>query len=179
PDYFEKLLNKFELDKNLGIAGGLIFELIDNSYIKQNINLNSVAGAVQLFRRKCYEDTGGYVPLIVGGIDTVAEVSARMNGWKTSTFPEIKVFHHRYVGVGTGSLFKSHFKNGIQNYSLGYHPLFQILFAIKHFNNKPLLITSILMLLGYIWAFLCNDTRQVSNKFVKYLRTEQMKRIGF
>lgn len=178
-DYFEKILKKFEEDSQLGLAGGIIFELIKNSYIRQNINLNSVAGAVQLFRRQCFEEIGGYIPLRSGGIDTVAEVMARMYGWKTITFSEMKVFHHRCVGTGTGNFYKSHFKKGIQNYSIGYHPFFQILYAIKHFKNKPFLITSILMLLGYLWAFLSNHNREVSNEFVKYLRSEQMKRIGF
>ncbi len=46
-------------------------------------NIENVWGGCQLFRRECFEDIGGYMPLKGGCIDHIAVVSARMKGWKT------------------------------------------------------------------------------------------------
>ena len=40
----------------------MIAELQNGEYVAQSYYLNSVAGAVQLFRRACYEQVGGYIP---------------------------------------------------------------------------------------------------------------------
>ena len=43
----------------------------------RRFNELNIGGAYQLFRRACYEDIGGYLPLEAGGVDTVAGVMAR------------------------------------------------------------------------------------------------------
>ena len=56
---------------------------------------NHVSGQVQLFRRECFEQIGGYIPHKAGGIDWMAVTTARMMGWKTRSFREKKFFHYR------------------------------------------------------------------------------------
>ena len=80
PDYFQLLLSRFEAEAKLGLGGGIILEDINNHFVAQRISENSVAGAVQLFRRECYERIGGYLPMRYGGIDSVAEIMVRMHG---------------------------------------------------------------------------------------------------
>ena len=136
-NYFECLLNEFEKNSKLGLGGGIIAELVDGVYKKQKISSNSVAGAVQLFRRKCYEDIGGYISLKLGGIDSAAEIMVRTKGWQVQTFPEYEVLHHRRVGTVGRNLYRSMFQKGQINYSLGYHPIFQIAIALYHIKSKP------------------------------------------
>ena len=100
PAYFGNILHKFGENEKLGVAGGIIQELINNKYVTQDISTNSVAGAVQLFRKECYAGIGGYIPMEYGGIDAAAEILARMNGWEVQTFSEYKVLHHRRVKTG-------------------------------------------------------------------------------
>ncbi len=176
--YFENILNEFDKNAELGLAGGVICELISGKYITQSISLNSVAGAVQLFRRKCYEDIGGYVPLKVGGIDSAAEIMARMKGWAVRTFTEFSVLHHRRVGTVKSNFFKSRFQKGVINYSLGYHPLFQVVISIYRLIGKPYIVQGLFVFLGYFWAMLRKYDRPVSDEFIKFLRYEQLKRIG-
>ena len=80
PDYYERVIKRFKIEKKLGIAGGVILELVGKKFRKQISGLNSIAGAVQLFRRECFEDIGGFVPIRFGGEDSVAETMARMKG---------------------------------------------------------------------------------------------------
>ncbi len=56
---------------------------------------NHVAGECQLFRRRCFEEIGGYFPNAAGGVDWIAVMSARMKGWKAKSFPQKRFHHHR------------------------------------------------------------------------------------
>ncbi|MFX0199832.1 MAG: glycosyltransferase, partial [Candidatus Hodarchaeota archaeon] len=71
-NYYENVLLRFQTNPKLGIAGGIILELLNGQYVNQKLSLNSVAGAIQLFRRECYQDIGGYIPLTYGGVDSAA-----------------------------------------------------------------------------------------------------------
>lgn len=66
PDYYERIIETFSQNPKLGIAGGIIVELDGNRPINQNISLNSVAGAIQLFRHQCFLQTGGFVQMELG-----------------------------------------------------------------------------------------------------------------
>jgi len=177
PRYYEKVLAKFRENTKLGIAGGIVLELIDGHFVEQHTSLNSVAGAVQLFRRPCYEEIGGYMPLVFGGEDAAAEIMVRMRGWEVQTFPELKVFHHRRVANGNGSLLRSRFRQGITSYLLGYHPLFQMMRCCYRIIERPYFLGSAFMLGGYCLALLQKRARPLPDEAVNYLRAEQMERV--
>ena len=181
PSYFESLINEFGNNIELGLAGGVICERNGDIFTKRKTTKNhsSVAGAVQLFRRQCYEDIGGYTPMKAGGIDTVAEITARMKGWSVRTFPDLPVRHHRLIGTGGKSYIKSSFQKGINNYLFGYHPLFQIIISIYRTYWRPTLVTSfgLFMFFGYFWAMVRNFDRPVSDEFITFLRNEQLHKL--
>lgn len=174
PYYYEKIIYFLQRDSSLGIAGGLIYELYDNKFVAQDIQMDSVPGAIQFFRRKCYEDIGGYRPLKYGGIDAAAEIMARMHGWKVQPFREIEVYHHRRVGYGMGNILYTRFRQGRNHYLLGYHPLFQILKCAYRVKDKPYILGGILTLIGYLWSLINGKSYAVSDEVVKYIRSEQM-----
>jgi poly-beta-1,6-N-acetyl-D-glucosamine synthase len=178
PEYFKTMVSKFQNDPCLGIAGGVICELMDGKYSPQKISMNSVAGAVQLFRRECFEGIGGYIPIKSGGIDAAAEILARMHGWTVSTFPGIEVMHHRRVMTGSRNILQTRFKQGLTQYLLGYHPLFQLARFIFRISDKPFLIGSFFSLCGYAWGFLTRAERPMPVEAVKFLQCEQMRRLN-
>src|SRR5207248_8268699 len=55
PRYFESMLKECEKRPKLGIVGGMIHTCLDGKYVSQEVALDSVAGAVQLFRKECFE----------------------------------------------------------------------------------------------------------------------------
>src|SRR5690606_29995781 len=99
PDYFEYLLEKFASDSKLGVAGTHYVEGEFHSFRDSYINVHHVNGQCQLFRRECFEDIGGYVPIRGGGIDWVAVTTARMKGWTTRSYSERIFNHHRKMGT--------------------------------------------------------------------------------
>lgn len=177
PEYYERVLLKFEENNKLGIAGGMILELVNGKFKVLKYNLKSVAGAVQLFRRQCYEEIGGYTPSANGGIDAIAEVMSRMHGWEVQSFPEIKAYHHRQIGENQRGVLISRFRYGIRDYSIGTDPLFMFLKSIDRFRETPFFIGGMLMMLGFLWSAAKREPRPVSNQFVKCVRKEQRNRI--
>jgi glycosyltransferase involved in cell wall biosynthesis len=176
-DYFDRLLTKYDGAPGLGLAGGIILEKIGEAFEPQNNHETSVAGAVQLFRRACFEQIGGYVSQKVGGIDSIAEIMARMHGWEVRTFPELGVKHHGRVLTGRKSVCTSKFNKGIINYQLGYDPLFQAAQCFFRMTDRPWVIGGVMMFVGYAWSAARRMRRNVPAEMVAFLRNEQRRRL--
>jgi glycosyltransferase involved in cell wall biosynthesis len=178
PDYFESLIGRFSANASLGIAGGWVREDAGRGFESRPHNsVRDVPHAAQLMRRECYAAIGDYVPFLFGGEDTCASVKARMHGWEVEAFRDLPVDHYRRTGTAIGSL-RSAFRSGRAEYSLGYHPLFHLMKALARSIDKPYVVASALRLLGYVYASARRQERPVSVNFVKFLRSEQMRRIA-
>lgn len=177
PDYYERVLSKFQEDVKLGIAGGSRFDIIDGNYQRVLSSRWHVCGAIQLFRRQCYEDIGGYITLEKGGEDAVTVIMARMHGWKVKQLIDIKILHHRPTGTAKGNILYARFRQGAMEYSLGYHPVYETVKFFSRIREKPYGIGSIFRLGGYCWAFLKRGKRDIPDEVVNFLRWEQMKRL--
>ena len=178
--FFERLLYHFRKNSKLGIAGGTILELdkAKGSYKPRfGDTTRSVPGAVQLFRRQCFEQIGGLMPIESGGEDTASQITARMYGWEVESFPECKIWHHRRTGAGNHSVIKAMYREGVMDYMLGYHPLFQIAKCIRRIQENPFFVAGLCRMTGYVLASLRKDSRPVTDTFVSYIRREQMKRL--
>lgn len=176
-DYYLNLLSFFETNSALGVGGGEIMERKGSRFKSRIHNRNSVAGAVQMFRKECFEQIGGYMPTKYGGIDTIAETLARMGGWEVRTFEELKAFHHRRVGMTSTNIIRSRFRYGIRDNHLGVHPLFMLAKCLSRTREKPVLIGSLAWCAGFFYSLLRRDKRPVENDFVKFTRLQQMKRM--
>ncbi len=177
PDYYEKVLAKFRQHPKLGLAGGFVHEQVDNEFQSRKFNSeNSVPHAIQLFRRRCYEDVGGYIPLKYGGPDWHAEVMARMKGWEVRSFPEIKVFHHRRT-LGADGVLTGGYRQGMMDYSLGSSALFEIVKCLIRFGYRPYFLYGACRLAGFAAACLKREQRMVSREFVSFLQSEQRARL--
>ncbi len=176
-NYYANILLKFEQDERLGIAGGRRLDVYNGRLIPIRSAQNSVAGAVQLFRRACYEAIGGYQRLSCGGIDAVAETMARMQGWRVESFLGIPYYHHRVTGTAIDGVLKARFKMGVQHRLIGYHPAFHLVSCMFHASSYPFILGSLASIAGYVWASLRRREKAVSNDFVRYLRGEQLMRL--
>jgi poly-beta-1,6-N-acetyl-D-glucosamine synthase len=177
PGYFADMLERFERDPRLGLAGGFIAEEHDGVFVpRKRNNIYSVPHAVQLFRRECFESIGGYVPLKFGGPDSYAGIVARMKGWRVQSFPELSVRHHRPSGTAD-TWTRDCFRQGCMDFSLGAHPIFEIIKCIRRISDKPRLVGSVTRLSGFAWCYLTGQPREVSDEFMDFLRRQQMNRV--
>lgn len=176
-DYFEFLLGRLVEIPGLGVAGTPFVEDSFHPYDHRFANFDHVSGACQLFRRKCFEEIGGYVPIKGGGIDWVAVTTARMKGWKTRTFPEKTCFHHRKMGTGNSNSVMARFRHGEHDYYLGGHPLWQLFRALFQMKTKPYVLGGVSLFAGYGWACIRRVERPVSRELVLFHRAEQLSRL--
>jgi glycosyltransferase involved in cell wall biosynthesis len=172
--YCEFLLTKFEEDASLGVAGTIFREEGYSSATDSFEGQNHVAGGCQLFRRRCFEEIGGYIPNRAGGIDWIAVTTARMMGWTTRSFREKWFFHYRSLGTAERSLLASTFSYGEKDYYLGGHPLWELLRVAYRATKKPYLLGGIALYSGYLSAFLRRMKRPVSHELMRFHRKEQM-----
>ena len=170
--YFENILREFEADAALGLGGGIVYTKFSNEFVTYDTTLDSVGGKVQLFRRKCFEDIGGYLPLKYGGIDATAEIMARMKGWKVRKSLTNRAFEHRRTGFAHGRPLKTMLRDGRKFYSLGYEPLFYLLRCIYRLRDYPLVVGSGAALVGYLWSMIRREPIVLPPDVVQYLRTE-------
>jgi hypothetical protein len=173
-DYCEFLLTKFEEDANLGVAGTIFREEGYSSATDSFEGQNHVAGGCQLFRRRCFEEMGGYIANRAGGIDWIAVTTARMMGWTTRSFREKSFFHYRSLGTAERSLLASTFSYGEKDFYLGGHPLWELFRVAYRATKRPYLLGGIALYSGYLSAFLRQTKRPVSDELMRFHRKEQM-----
>jgi biofilm PGA synthesis N-glycosyltransferase PgaC len=176
-DFFEYLLEKFEEDPGLGVAGTDYIEGAFHSFRDSYINVHHVNGQCQLFRRECFRDIGGYVPIKGGGIDWAAVTTARMKGWKTRSFQDRIFVHHRTMGGAESNILSSRYHYGKKDYSLGNHPLWELFRVMFQLTKQPYVLGGLCLLAGYSVALVADVERPISKELIRFHRREQMERL--
>ncbi|HTP70358.1 MAG TPA: glycosyltransferase family A protein [Dongiaceae bacterium] len=176
-DYFAFLLQKLEENPGLGLVGTPFKDGSKDVYDYRFVSIEHVSGACQVFRRQCFEEIGGYVPVKGGGIDLIAVLTARMKGWKTRTFTEKICHHHREMGTAQNSSLSAWYKNGVKDHSLGCHPLWELSRVIYQMSKPPYILGGSLLLAGYASATIRRSPRAVSPSLMEFRRREQMERL--
>jgi glycosyltransferase involved in cell wall biosynthesis len=177
-DYYERVISKLHEDARLGIAGGFIYERRGGVFKSRPSNAGtSVAGAIQFFRRECYETVGGLTVLPYGGEDWLCEIMARKNGWAVTAFPDIIAYHHKTGEAKRGAI-KNAIRQGKMDYAIGSHPLFELVKCIRRVKERPFVLRALFRLLGFIWPAIKGDPIAVSPEIADYLRGEQIKRLS-
>ena len=174
PDYFEKCFEYFRRDSELGIGGGEIcYDIAGQMKTEENPRFH-VRGATKIYKRACWEAIRGLWP--APGWDTIDEVKANMMGWKTYTFTDLHLFHHRLTGAEEG-LFCDSVKHGVACYVSGYHPLFVAASCVRRLSHKPQVIGSIGMVYGFLKAHVTRPLRLDDRSYFAYIRGQQLRRL--
>jgi len=176
-DFVEYLLDQFRRWPELGVAGTDYIEGDFHSFRNSYIDENHVNGQCQFFRRRCFEEIGGYAPVREGGIDWIAVTTARMNGWNTYSFSEKVFTHHREMGTAGRNILISRFNNGKKDYCRGSHPMWHIIRSAYQMTKKPYLVGGVFLLAGYLWSSVRGIKRPVSTELMHFYRQEQMERL--
>ncbi|PKN86653.1 MAG: glycosyltransferase family 2 protein [Chloroflexi bacterium HGW-Chloroflexi-8] len=174
PNYFESLLQQFDLDPQLGIAGGGLYEKPD---VKTWVLLTSkdhVRGCTKIYRQECFKAIGGLAPSM--GWDGIDEWKALAMGWKIQSFLDIKIYHYRYTGAATGYL-KSWIEQGNGAFRMGYHPLFLFARGIRCMTERPYVIGGLAMVASYILSWFRREEMLAEPFVVNYIRRTQMKKL--
>jgi len=174
--YFESCFAEFSKDTKLGIGGGTVCNLRNGELVRESSvdPAFHVRGATKIYKRACWDGIGELIR--APGWDTLDELKANMLGWKTLTFPGIKLTHHKPAGSKDGN-WVNWVKNGRANYIVGYHPAFMFLKSISRMPRKPYAIGGIGLLVGFFGGYLKREPQISDRDLIKFLRKEQVKRM--
>jgi poly-beta-1,6-N-acetyl-D-glucosamine synthase len=176
-DYFAFLLGKLADDTKLGLVGTPFRDPVNHTYDYRFSSIEHVTGCCQLFRRQCFEDIGGYVAVKGGAIDRIANIGARMKGWKTRTFQGKEYLHHRQMGTAQQGILMAKFRDGAKDYSVGTHPLWVIVRSMYQMTKRPYVAGGAMLALGFLWALARRVRRPISREMMAFCRQEQMQRL--
>jgi hypothetical protein len=147
---FMRIEEEFERDPGLGLAGAyLSCESEAGERVREHCPSYHVRGPNKFYRRECYEQIQPIEPFL--GWDTVDEVKARMEGWRTLScaLPEGDPVHLRPTGTHDGTL-RAQRRWGRCAYGYGAAPVFTLLKAIGYcFNSNPRPLAG----LNYLWGW--------------------------
>ena len=176
PDnYLEEMIHRFELDPDLGVAGGALIEQRDGEWREVPTPADHATGPCRIYRRDCLEAIGG-IPVRLGS-DPIAVTYARVNGFKARTFRDLPVRHLRPMGSTQGQL-RGRMRHGATHYVVRYGPLWAALRSLKlAISARPRGLGGLAFMVGYLGAALRGESRVEDDEFVAYVRREQRNRM--
>jgi hypothetical protein len=101
-----------------------------------------------------------------------------MMGWRTRTFTERTVFHHRKIGTGGSTRLGFLYRQGAKEYYLGNHPLWQVFRTLYQMKHRPYVIGGMAISAGYFMSFVRGVQKQASPEVIRFCRQEQIRRLG-
>jgi len=176
PDYFAQLISRFHANPRLGLAGGVVIDvgLPRDSFPRNRID---VPGAVQFFRRECFEAIGGLIPIPEGGWDGMTCAMARMHGYETKLFTDLVVDHLKPRNISQGGVVRRKWQMGMRDYAAGYHPLFEFVKCVSRLKDRPHVIGAVAWWIGFVMAAAYRQPRIIGPEVIAHVRNEQIDRL--
>lgn len=172
PTYFSSLMDEFQADETLGMAGGYCYQIQDGKRVLEWNPRSHVRGPTKMYRVECFREIGGIKPVYAW--DGLDELQAQMAGWRTQSF-HFPVDHLKATG-SVGGLAHAAQRMGKGAYLLGYHPLFMLARAGRLSLGKPY-VGGLAFVFGYVRAAAARHPRVADRRTVRYLRMQQMLRL--
>ncbi|WP_452597318.1 glycosyltransferase [Pontimicrobium sp. MEBiC01747] len=132
-NYLESIVSIFNLDKTIGIAGGLAYIKKGETWVYETIaSKNHVRGPFKAYRKACFNAIGGLKESI--GWDTVDVLLAKYNGWTIKTDKTLKVKHLKPTGKTYTK--NSRYLQGEALYKMRFSFVLACLFSIRNTISK-------------------------------------------
>jgi biofilm PGA synthesis N-glycosyltransferase PgaC len=174
PHYFERLLDEFERDGELGLAGGVYADPDPNSdgdgwKVVEIPAAHHVPGTLKCYSRACFQAVGGMRERL--GWDTIDEVYARMRGYRTRSYPDLIAHHHRPWGSADGTL-RGRARHGECAYIVHFTLPWVTLRAFKVALSRPRGLSGLAFLYGYLRSAARRVPRVEDPEFRRFVRGE-------
>jgi hypothetical protein len=149
--YYETIFEEFDRNPRLGVASGFVYERPSGMWESRSANAtDSVAGSA-IFRRSCFDQVGGYIPLYYGGSDWLIQIDAKMAGWEIMTRPDLHILHYRPTS-SAGGIWRGKFRNGLEDASFGSDLVFEFVKCCRRISSHPVLFGTFVHFCGYLWG---------------------------
>lgn len=175
PDYFERIVERFEQNRRLGVAGGHYINAIPDgkgNMIRKRtppaLMEDGPSGGCIIIKRDCFQEMGG-IPLTPGAQDGAILAKARISGWETRRFSDIEIFHLRKRGSAKW--------DGYIAYCADYHPLLVLLNCLMAplVTGEP--FRGLVYLYGYFSALLKKEPKVADESLRHYFRHKRLEEV--
>jgi poly-beta-1,6-N-acetyl-D-glucosamine synthase len=167
PDFFQRILEAFELDPKLGITGGSCWEQERGEWKERPVTRGHVRGATRAYRMACFKDVHPLEERL--GWDGVDEAKAHIAGWTTRTLRTVPFLHHRPMGKRDGKI-RAWFDQGETAHFLGYGVGYLVLRSLFKAVRDP---SALAMIPGFVVARLARQPKCDDARVWRYMRSEQ------
>ena len=175
--YFEKLINEFENDALLGIASGDGANIVNGQIIPTTAwrlwRRDSPSGGARLWRVQCFRETDGYI--LTGSPDTISNIKAKLKGWETKVFTEIRFVSPR-AHTSAAGLWGGYRERGKNDYFIYYPFVYVLLRGMRSLSENPHYI-GFAYLYGYFSNFILGRERIDDDEirhYFKYVRAQEI-----
>ncbi|MGB7769556.1 MAG: glycosyltransferase [Verrucomicrobiia bacterium] len=175
-DYYQSILEEFRNNPRLGVASGFVYERPNGVWELRRDNSRDSVAASAVFRKSCFDQSGGYTPLHYGGSDWLIQLDVRMAGWEILTRPDLHILHYRLTS-SAGGIWRGKFRAGMMDASFGSHPLFELVKCCRRAASHPFVIGSVVRWCGYCWWRFSGRDPLIAPQKVAFLRKEQMTKL--
>ena len=169
PDYFERILEEYARDPELGMAAGNLIEPRGGRMVPMPIPRHHIHGALKCYTRACFDAIGGVQQRL--GWDTIDETYARLRGFKTRNLDDIIAVHHRPHASADGTL-RGRARHGECAYIAHFSPLWVTLRSVKIARDRPVGISGVAFLWGYLRSAIRDVERVPDPEFRTFARWE-------
>lgn len=173
-NYFETILNIFEKDATIGMAGGFAYIEKNGEWILENLtDKDHIRGAFKAYRKACFQQIGNLKPAM--GWDTVDELLSKFYGWKVVTDDSLIVKHLKPTGANYNKT--ARYKQGEAFYTLGYGFLITSIASAKlaMMKKKPGLFLDYIR--GFWKAKATKTPLLVTDEQAKFIRKYRLKKM--
>jgi glycosyltransferase involved in cell wall biosynthesis len=169
--YFEKIIEEFGIDKELGIASGGIYlgaeEALQPKLVEEYLPL----GTGRLWRKECFMSTGGY--LEGPSPDSISNVKAMLHGWKIKRFRYTIGIQKRKTSSAEG-LWNGYKSHGRSDYYLNKGLTLIALNTAYLMTQKPHYI-GLAYCYGYLLSLLKNEEKIKDEEIKEYYQNKRLK----
>ena len=175
PTYFESLISRMASEPRLGTCSGKPWFRArpDGPLVSESIGDETSAGMTKLYRRRCFEEIGGFVREVMwDGIDCHR---CRMQGWMAESVDteDLRFIHLRPMGSSDKGILTGRVRWGYGQYFMGTWPPFLIASAVFRIPLHPVLLGSAAMIWGYFKSAYRGEARYDDLAFRTFLRRYQ------
>lgn len=173
-NYFETIINHFESDDRIGMAGGFCYIEKNGEWILENLtDKDHIRGALKAYRKQTFKQIGGLRPAM--GWDTVDELLCKFYNWKVVTDESLHVKHLKPTGANYNKT--ARYKQGQAFYTLGYGFWITSIASAKlaMMKKKPLLFLDYIV--GFWKAKSAKTPLLVTSEQAKFIRNYRLKKM--
>ena len=169
-EYSEYFIAKFNDNPRLGIASGCV-----NYKGEKEVNHDKslTRGAAKFYRKKCFDEIGK--AYLSRGWDTIDNYAAQSLGWKTKKY-DIYFKHNKEEGKKSG-LIMLRYWTGLYNGRVPYYFPYFTLKIIYYTFSRPVILGSLLELVGYLKARFFDRKTPFPDYVSKYIIKIQKQKI--